>query len=148
MSDPATTADRQLEEDFRPVLRAALAAAVALRCSHEDLPEDGSPRPLPMVGIAARSTGKTWALTDSNGDPAELMELRFECRVDGALPQSADTLKNLVALVEAAVEGADASSFPAWDVLDGLERTGTGDGWDGGTRTAELTYILTALRTV
>lgn len=137
--------DRLLEETFRPILARALGAGTALRVSHEDAGE-GAPRPLPMVGIAARRAGDDWNFTASDGSPASAMELRLECRVDAAAAESAQTAETLAASVKAAVLAAAEEDFPLWDVIDAVEFAGTERGMSHGARFVAHTVTLTALR--
>jgi hypothetical protein len=140
--------DRLLAEAFRLILARELPAGTNLRTQHEDTPEDGAPRALPMIGIAATRTAEDYALTDAHRHPAALMELRFECRADADTPGSAQALETLAEQVKTAVAAATASDFTGWDVVDNFEWSGTERGFDQSARIISLLATCFTLRTV
>ena len=140
--------DRLLAEAFRGVLARELPAGTNLRTLHEDTPEDGAPRQLPMIGIAASRSAEDYALTDSTRRPGDMMELRFECRLDADQPGSAQAAETLAEQAKAAITTATAGDFAGWDVVDNFEWTGNERGFDQGARTVTLLATCFVLRTV
>ena len=102
--------DRLLSEAFRLILARELPVGTNLRTQHEDTPQAGTPRPLPMIGIVASRTGEDYALTDADRQPADVMELRFECRADADAPGSGQALETLAELVKTAIASSTASA--------------------------------------
>ena len=140
--------DRLLSEAFRLILARELPVGTNLRTQHEDTPQAGTPRPLPMIGIVASRTGEDYALTDANRRPADVMELRFECRADADTPGSAQALETLAELVKTAIASSTANDFTGWDVVDAFEWTGNERGFDEGTRIISLLATCFVVRTV
>lgn len=140
--------DRLLSEAFRLILARELPVGTNLRTQHEDTPQAGTPRPLPMIGIVASRTGEDYALTDSDRQPADVMELRFECRADADTPGSAQALETLAELVKTAIASSTANDFTGWDVVDNFEWTGNERGFDEGTRIISLLATCFVVRTV
>ena len=137
--------DRLLSEAFRLILARELPVGTNLRTQHEDTPQAG---PLPMIGIVASRTGEDYALTDADRQPADVMELRFECRADADTPGSAQALETLAELVKTAIASSTANDFTGWDVVDNFEWTGNERGFDEGTRIISLLATCFVVRTV
>ena len=140
--------DRLLSEAFRLILARELPVGTNLRTQHEDTPQAGTPRPLPMIGIVASRTGEDYALTDADRQPADVMELRFECRADADTPGSAQALETLAELVKTAIASSTANDFTGWDVVDNFEWTANERGFDEGTRIISLLATCFVVRTV
>jgi len=140
--------DRLLAEAFRLILARELPAGTNLRTLHEDTPEDGAPRPLPMIGIAASRSGEDYALTDSTRKPSDIMEIRFECRLDADQPGSAQAAETLAGQVRTAIATATSGDFTGWDVVDNFEWTGNERSFDQGARLVTLLATCFVLRTV
>ena len=101
-----------------------------------------------MIGIVASRTGEDYALTDADRQPADVMELRFECRADADTPGSAQALETLAELVKTAIASSTANDFTGWDVVDNFEWTGNERGFDEGTRIISLLATCFVVRTV
>ena len=140
--------DRLLSEAFRLILARELPVGTNLRTQHEDTPQAGTPRPLPMIGIVASRTGEDYALTDADRQPADVMELRFECRADADAPGSGQALETLAELVKTAIASSTANDFTGWDVVDNFEWTANERGFDEGTRIISLLATCFVVRTV
>lgn len=101
----------RIETTFQQVLASALDQGVySIRLAQEN--NTGKPLRLPAVVLTAKEEGVNYTLK-ANGHYGSNAELRAECRVDGTLPQSADSAEALGKLVHAAITQASTDIIAA-----------------------------------